>query len=207
MALEDAGKAWRRVDVDDALFTGSEMGGFMGLEELGPAPVISSDQRKPAHRRKTTTARAEQEADRPAKKRRTDGLASICSKQQPETDTQAEPAATSSTLPHTHTQQPAQRPARKKGKLRKQKQPQPPAEPTESTQPEADDQLEAVSKAWDFCGLHTKLLATLAAKGFLTPTPIQQRCLPSAIWNRKDIVGAAQTVRLFALFSVATCCR
>ena len=49
--------------------------------------------------------------------------------------------------------------------------------------------------AWAGHGLHPPLLAALAAQGFTTPTPVQEACLPAAIHGRRDIIGAAQTVR------------
>ncbi|PIZ81628.1 MAG: ATP-dependent RNA helicase RhlE [Parcubacteria group bacterium CG_4_10_14_0_2_um_filter_41_6] len=41
-------------------------------------------------------------------------------------------------------------------------------------------------------GIAPKLLAILQAKNFITPTPIQHQCIPSAL-EGKDIVGIAQT--------------
>ena len=49
--------------------------------------------------------------------------------------------------------------------------------------------------AWAGHGLYTPLLAALAAQGFTTPTPVQEACLPAAVHGRRDIIGAAQTVR------------
>ena len=47
--------------------------------------------------------------------------------------------------------------------------------------------------AWSDFGLDAALLGTLASSGFATPTPIQTACLPAAIRDRRDIIGAAQT--------------
>ena len=49
--------------------------------------------------------------------------------------------------------------------------------------------------AWAGHGLYPPLLAGLAAQGFTTPTPVQEACLPAAVHGRRDIIGAAQTVR------------
>lgn len=49
--------------------------------------------------------------------------------------------------------------------------------------------------AWEVFNLHSSLIAGLAAKGFDEPTPIQEACLQPAIHGRRDIIGAAQTVR------------
>ena len=43
-----------------------------------------------------------------------------------------------------------------------------------------------------FC-LHPKILSTLHAKQFLSPTPIQESALPFAFAGR-DVIGIAQTV-------------
>ena len=223
--LLDGRISWQRVALDDSLFVGSDVGGFVELEELALGSTITSDQPPgpgPAKKRKAGGAQeagdgaealstAAAAAGRPAKlqKGRRAGQ-----HQGPE------PAAVDALLPHLHQQAHAEQPAagqaadgqpssRSPEKKKKRSrileaqgaQPQPPgaskaaaaAEPPSASQ--ESDTLEAVSKAWGFCGLHPQLLATLAAQGFLNPTPIQQRCLPSAIWGRKDIVGAAQTVR------------
>ena len=47
--------------------------------------------------------------------------------------------------------------------------------------------------AWDEFGLHPTLLHALHALHFLTPTPIQSACLPTALHQWKDIVAAAPT--------------
>lgn len=51
--------------------------------------------------------------------------------------------------------------------------------------------------AWGGLFLEPRLLQCLAGMGFGTPTPIQQDCLPPAIRDRRDIIGAAQTVSIF----------
>lgn len=48
--------------------------------------------------------------------------------------------------------------------------------------------------AWGHFGLSAGLLDTLSALGFSTPTPIQMDCLPYALRDKRDIIGAAQTV-------------
>ena len=48
--------------------------------------------------------------------------------------------------------------------------------------------------AWDPFNLDAKVRGALARLGFSQPTPIQQECLPAAIRDRRDIIGAAQTV-------------
>ena len=48
--------------------------------------------------------------------------------------------------------------------------------------------------AWQNLCLDSRVLNAIAALKFLEPTPIQRECLPSAIRDRRDIIGAAQTV-------------
>ena len=48
--------------------------------------------------------------------------------------------------------------------------------------------------AWDPFNLDAEVRGALARLGFSQPTPIQQECLPAAIRDRRDIIGAAQTV-------------
>ena len=50
--------------------------------------------------------------------------------------------------------------------------------------------------AWEGYGLGPRVLRALASIGFEQPTPIQAECLPPAIRDRRDIIGAAQTVRI-----------
>ena len=47
---------------------------------------------------------------------------------------------------------------------------------------------------WDPFNLYAEVRGALARLGFSQPTPIQQECLPAAIRDRRDIIGAAQTV-------------
>lgn len=51
----------------------------------------------------------------------------------------------------------------------------------------------APSAAWANFGLEAQLLAAVVAQGFTEPTPIQRECLPAAIRDRRDVIGAAQT--------------
>ena len=48
--------------------------------------------------------------------------------------------------------------------------------------------------AWKDLFVPDMVLRALAEQGFATPTPIQTMALPSAIRDRKDIIGAAETV-------------
>ena len=48
--------------------------------------------------------------------------------------------------------------------------------------------------AWNNLFVPGEVLKGLAEQGFSAPTPIQTLVLPSAIRDRMDIVGAAETV-------------
>ena len=65
--------------------------------------------------------------------------------------------------------------------------------------PPLDAALKALAAAdmaaWAGHGLYPPLLGALATQGFTTPTAVQEACLPAAVHGRRDIIGAAQTVR------------
>ena len=65
--------------------------------------------------------------------------------------------------------------------------------------PPLDAALKALAAAdmaaWAGHGLYPPLVGALAAQGFTTPTAVQEACLPAAVHGRRDIIGAAQTVR------------
>lgn len=46
---------------------------------------------------------------------------------------------------------------------------------------------------WTGLGVPNEILKSLAKLNFLTPTEIQKECLPHAILNHKDVLGAAET--------------
>ena len=50
--------------------------------------------------------------------------------------------------------------------------------------------------AWQGLGLGPRVVAAIAGLGFEEPTPIQRECLLPAIRDRRDIIGAAQTVSI-----------
>ena len=50
--------------------------------------------------------------------------------------------------------------------------------------------------AWQGLGLGPRVIAAIATLGFEEPTPIQRECMLPAIRDRRDIIGAAQTVGL-----------
>ena len=60
---------------------------------------------------------------------------------------------------------------------------------------------------WRPYNLDPLIERALSQMGFSTPTPIQQECLPAAIRDRRDVIGAAQTVRLSCVWLWAKCLR
>ena len=56
--------------------------------------------------------------------------------------------------------------------------------------------------AWTELYLPAPVLRSLDELGFTSPTPIQALCLPPAIRDRLDIVGAAETVRCCVCWKV-----
>lgn len=53
-------------------------------------------------------------------------------------------------------------------------------------------QLNSVKLTFDKLGVESRILAVLRRNNFITPTPIQARCIPKAL-EGKDVVGIAQT--------------
>ncbi len=73
------------------------------------------------------------------------------------------------------------------------------AKPTAAAAPadaeSEDDASEAVDiTAWSDFNLHPKIAQAIRQAGFSQPTPIQEQCLLPAIRDRRDVIGAAQTV-------------
>ena len=48
--------------------------------------------------------------------------------------------------------------------------------------------------AWEVLGVPKEVQRGLSEQSFTTPTPIQTFSLPPAIFHRRDIIGAAETV-------------
>ena len=61
-----------------------------------------------------------------------------------------------------------------------------------------DGQSESMDmSSWADLGISSTLLRSLCEEGFFIPTPIQALALPCAIHQHLDVVGAAETVRMF----------
>ncbi len=62
-------------------------------------------------------------------------------------------------------------------------------------QTEIADVAQGGMPAWQGLGLGPRVIAAIAGLGFEEPTPIQRECMLPAIRDRRDIIGAAQTVQ------------
>jgi len=88
---------------------------------------------------------------------------------------------------------PAKKP--KKSKAAKAGKPEPKEPPTSSGQAPKEGAPAAVNMlGWQGLGLGSRVVAAIATLGFEEPTPIQRECMQPAIRDRRDIIGAAQTV-------------
>ena len=54
----------------------------------------------------------------------------------------------------------------------------------------------ADTSAWETLGIPKEVQRALGDQGFTSPTSIQMLSLPPAIFHHRDIIGAAETVRL-----------
>ncbi len=59
--------------------------------------------------------------------------------------------------------------------------------------------------AWHGLGLGPRVIAAIKTLGFDEPTPIQRECMLPAIRDRRDIIGAAQTVTSTKSISMQNC--
>ena len=59
--------------------------------------------------------------------------------------------------------------------------------------------------AWQGLGLGPRVIAAIATLGFDEPTPIQRECMLPAIRDRRDIIGAAQTVICTKIICMQNC--
>lgn len=61
--------------------------------------------------------------------------------------------------------------------------------------------------AWSEFDLHPQIAAAISQAGFTQPTPIQEQCLLPAIRDRRDVIGAAQTVCVLQTSTICTSLR
>lgn len=80
---------------------------------------------------------------------------------------------------------------KKAGKDRGKEQEQKQERESEEEMPAARERVDV--RAWREYHLEEEVLEAIAELGFVAPTQIQAECLPSAVRDRMDIIGAAQT--------------
>lgn len=218
----DQAKGWKPVKVGDDLMLGSTESGFMGLEILEPEEtLLFGDHKRQAE--PSTEPGDEEGADLEAileaneeptavstPKRKKAKVALPSAKSQHETPAVAPKAvagedklamltakiaaleAENSVLKSQGTTQ-AAKPAKRNNKEVKAAKASSTAapQPAESTAAAASVDI----SAWSNFDLHPKIAQAIAQAGFTHPTPIQEQCLLPAIRDRRDVIGAAQTVR------------
>ena len=220
----DQSASWSRVDVGDDFMLGSTEGGFMGLEVLGAeeAKLFGHHDVRPQRdadgaaedeidagtdaaevlRKSKGSKRVRTEEVGQNKRPRVSAEAEADTKATSESATLAALTAKIAALEAENTalkgqEQPKQQ--KKKTKEKKAKK-QAPSSQRASPIPAGEDVQPAASQtdmtAWTPYDLHPKVAEAIATMGFGQPTPIQQECLLPAVRDRRDVIGAAQTVRV-----------
>lgn len=57
-----------------------------------------------------------------------------------------------------------------------------------------EKEVSVADTEWSRLGVHEDIVRALLEKGFAAPTQIQREAIPPAIREKRDIVGAAETV-------------
>ena len=162
----DSLQGWKQVDVGDEILVGSEHFGFMGLEELDPSEVgdIETLLENPV----VEDAVEHHDDDKEQSK---EAMMEYIAKLERE----------NAALKQSQT-------VEKKTKKKKKKSKQ-----TETVHEVPSEEVAVDVSAWRDFHLEEDILDGLSRLGFSAPTQIQAECLPSAIRDRMDIIGAAQT--------------
>jgi hypothetical protein len=228
--LLDSVKGWRPVETGDDFLLGAEEYGFMGLEVLDPA--LASDmvleglpaggleegeggvkgklQEKKKKKKQGEKAKSEKKEKR---KRAEDPAAEGGGNKD------ADPAALRAEIAALTAENEAlrfktgEKPAKKKkGTAEKKQRPELAPAPSATEQPAKKTKKGASAtlsdgpgvdtSAWNFLELDPSIMGALSRLGFSAPTHVQAECLPAAIRDRRDIIGAAQTVGDISLFQV-----
>lgn len=166
----DSVEGWKQVEVGDDILVGSEHYGFMGLEELDPSEVQNIQELT------GVGGDTEEEAVATASK---EEMMEYIAKLKEENER-------------------LKKKAKKKNKITAKNK----ADTTSSDQDKGADDVEdsfVDVSAWKDYFLQDEILSALSRLGFSAPTHIQAECLPAAIRDRRDIIGAAQTVRLLLI--------
>lgn len=227
----DKAKGWKPVKVGDDLMIGSTESGFMGLDILEPeetllfgnykhqaekitdeghvegvevdlAEVLElNEQSETAHTRKKAKV-----SDLPASKTREKAAAKA---QNPGTDSTRLALLTAkiAALEAENSALKAKDSVECVKPAKKQKAPKTAkvvtAAPVDDVSMTDDTESVDIS-AWSEFDLHPKIGKAIAQAGFTKPTPIQQQCLLPAVRDRRDVIGAAQTVSMHAFMVTQT---
>lgn len=169
----DSVQGWKQVEVGDDILVGNEHYGFMGLEELDPSEVGNIDSLLDNAVIDIGEGAKEDERE---EKQSTDDMMAYIKKLEEENASLKE-------IYH------AQKIEKKKKKKKSGKEKQVVTEEKEAVQTPASVDV----SAWQGFHLEGEILESVSKLGFSAPTQIQAECLPSAIRDRMDIIGAAQT--------------
>ena len=214
----DGQKGWKHVTVGDDLMLGSTESGFMGLEVLEPedAPLFGNhktqrwsadngesddfteaqlDDAQATDKEGQRSSNKAKAADTPSKKAKHGGEAA---KPPSESSKLAALEAKIATLEAENSALKAHGSGEAVKPVKEKKAAKSAAKTTVTTAPEgqqpAAKEEQVDISAWSQFELHAKIAAAIAEAGFTQPTPIQEQCLLPAIRDRRDVIGAAQTV-------------
>ena len=227
----DKAKGWKPVKVGDDLMIGSTESGFMGLEILEPEETLLFGNYK--HQAEKITDEGDDEGvevdlaevlelNEQSEKAHTRKKAKVsdlpASKTREKAAAKAQDSGTDSTRLALLTAKIAALEAENsalKAKdspecvkpAKKKKAPKTPkvvtAAPVDDVSMTDDTESVDIS-AWSEFDLHPKISKAIAQAGFTKPTPIQQQCLLPAVRDRRDVIGAAQTVSMHAFMVTQT---
>lgn len=190
----DSVKGWKQVDVGDDFLLGEEEFGFAGLEELDGSACGTAPHYAPNHSCFASSPHI-REQQNPFNTHPYADIETLQSLQQSQTNTNDIKKKKNKTRSTPHPDSVEQLQARiksleKENKQLKKKQKN--INTTITTATEKDPPHVDVS-AWQDFHLSHPILDAISALGFSAPTHIQAECLPAAIRDGRDIIGAAQT--------------
>eukprot|EP00771_Trimastix_marina_P000611 gnl/Trimastix_PCT/1629.p1 GENE.gnl/Trimastix_PCT/1629~~gnl/Trimastix_PCT/1629.p1 ORF type:complete len:761 (+),score=266.01 gnl/Trimastix_PCT/1629:38-2320(+) len=169
--------------------------GKRGKKNKQPTPTQQTnpetqheDQKKKKNKNKNKRMRMDDEAADEPTATTTTASAPTTKKDSPA----AAPAAASASGSQTTT--PAPKQAKKKNPKKKGKgkgQARGAAAPAAEVTPMEAEPFD--SSAWDAMNLHPLLMQAIREKRFAAPMPIQERSIPAALFDGKDVLGAAET--------------
>jgi hypothetical protein len=170
-------QGWKQVEVGDEILVGNEHFGFMGLEEIDPTQIEGLDEII------GSTSHSEPEEKDKGPKSESELLEYIAKLERENKALKKESRA--------------EKKKKKKEKVGKRK-----ADSSDEVTKEVEEEkvLQVDVTAWKDFFLPGDVLRCISRIGFTAPTQIQAECLPPAIRDRRDIIGAAQTVSILCKF-------